>query len=198
MRRARRRIHTRELKFAPIRRQRRSRAGRRRNEPEEIYGPCSRGGAFPLPMQMWLSNKNGELGPLHGLWASSLLRSVREWRVTRERCKALSCLQWRAGGAAQRGRCHVHDGAPGWFETCLPIRYNETTSGSSSRSAWLARRSPRTEKGATPRTRDLDMHFLPDLWSRVRWRVLCPKGRVLHMLCSASVAVTMGSRAASQ
>ena len=149
-------------------------------------------------MQMWLSDKNGELGPLHGLWASSLLRSVREWRVTRERCKALSCLQWRAGGAAQRSRCQRYNDAPGWFTACLPIRYNGTNSGSSSCSAWLARRSPWTEKGATPRTRDLNMHSLPDLRSSVRWRVLRLKGRVLQMLCSASVAVTMGSRAAKQ
>ena len=115
-------------------------------------------------MQVRLSDKDGELGPLHVLWASSLLRGVREWRGARDHCKALSCLQWRAGGAVQRSQCFAHDDAPGWFKFCLPIRYNETTSGSSSRSAWLDRLSPRTEKGIAPRTQGLNMRFLPVLW----------------------------------
>ena len=116
-----------------------------------------------MSVQVRLSHKDGELEPLYVMWASSLLRSVREWRGARDRCKAVSCLQRRAGRAVQRSRCYAHDSAPGWFKTCLPIRFNGTTSGSSSRSAWLDRLSPRTEKGTTPTTRDLNMRFLPVL-----------------------------------
>ena len=164
MQRAHRCRYAREKDLVTIRRRRRPHAGRRRSEPAKDDGPCSRKGALPLPVSVWLPHKDGELEPLYVMWASSLLRSVREWRGARDHCKALSCLQWRAGGAVQRGRCYAHDSAPGWFKTCLPIRFNETTSGSSSRSAWLDRLSPRTEKGTTPRTKGLNMRFLPVLW----------------------------------
>ena len=88
-----------------------------------------------MPVQVWLPHEDGELEPLYVMWASSLLRSVREWRGTRDQRKALSCLQWRAGRAVRRGRCYALDGAPGWFRTCLPIRLTKLTSRSSSRSA---------------------------------------------------------------
>ena len=195
MRRARRCTRTHEKEFATLRRGRRPRAGRR-SEPEQINGPCSQGGALPLSMQVRLSDKDGELGPLHVLWASSLLRGVREWRVTRERCRALSCLQWRAGGAARRSRCLRHDDAPKWFATCLPIRYNCINSGSSSCSARRARCSTCSEKGTT--SGNLNVHSLPAMRPSVRWRVLRPKGRILYVLCPAHVAVPMGSWATGQ
>ena len=163
MRRAHRRTYAREKDLVTVRHGRRPCAGRRRSEPEKDNGPCSRRGALPVPVQVRLSHKDGELEPLYVMWASSLLRSVREWRGARDHCKALSCLQWRAGGAVQRSRCYAHDSAPGWFKSCLPIRCNETTSGSSSHSAWRDRLSPRAEKGTIPRTKDLNMRSLPGL-----------------------------------
>ena len=168
MQRAHRCRYAREKDLVTIRRRRRPHAGRRRSEPEKDDGPCSRRGALPLPVQVRLPHKDGELEPLYVMWASSLLRSVREWRGARDHCKALSCLQWRAGGAVQRSRCYAHDSAPGRFKTCLPIRFNENASESSSRSAWLDRLSPWTEKGTATSTQGLNMRFLPALRQGMR------------------------------
>ena len=163
MERAHRRRYARERDLVTVRRWRRPCAGRRRSEPEKNDGPCSRRGALPVPVQVRLSHKDGELEPLYVMWASSLLRSVHEWRGARDHCKALSCLQWRAGGAVQRSRCYALDNAPGWSKICLPIRFNENASVSSPRSAWLDRFSPRTEKGTATRTQGLNMRLLPVL-----------------------------------
>ena len=149
-----------------------------------------------MSVQVRLSYKDGELEPLYVMWASSLLRSVREWRGARDCCKAMSCLQRRAGRAVRRSRCYAHDNAPGRLGTCLHIRFSKNTSESSSRSAYLGRLSPWAERGTATSTQGLNLRSVPVLRQRVRRQVLCPKGRVLHVFCSPSMAVAMVSRAA--
>ena len=195
LRKAHRRTYAREKDLATLRHGRRPRAGRRRSEPEKNNGPCSRRRALPLPVQMRMPHKDGKLEPLYVMWASSLLRSVRGWRGVRERRKAMSCLQRRAGGAVQRGRCYALDSAPGRLETCLHVRFSKNTSESSSRSAYLGRLSPWAERGTATSSQGLDLRSVPVLRQRMRRRVLCPKGRVLHMFCPSPMAVAMVSRA---
>ena len=114
-------------------------------------------------MQVRLSHENGELEPLYVMRASSLLRSVRGWRGEREHRKAVSCLQRGAGRAVQWSRSYALDSAPGRFKTCLPIRFHDSASESSYRSAWLWRLSPWAAKGDAMRTWGLGMFSLPVL-----------------------------------